>query len=389
MIGPTPNARIARLLLALGGLAAIPPLAVAQQANLKSHEVNADLSVTFRYYAPAARQVTVQLDYDHHPIPLARGAGGVWTLTTAPLGPAVHMYALEADGVPVLDPLNPSVDPNFVYLTNLVRVRGPTPQPWDVTDVPHGVTHHHTYRSGLILGLPDGIEDYYVYTPPGYDAARAKSYPVLYLLHGWSSSADAWLAGGQANLILDNLIAQGRAEPMIVVMPLGYGDFSFVTGVSGQGNNEAAVARNMDLFGRALLTEMIPQVEAAYRVSSAREDRAIAGLSMGGDESLVIGLNHPEVFAWIGAFSSAVNYGRFDGVFPKLGPGAAAPIRLLWVSCGTGDPLIAAHRKFVAWLRTRSVQPAAVETPGIHNWPVWRQDLVSFAPLLFRAPAPR
>jgi enterochelin esterase family protein len=366
-------------LLLAGGVAGL-----AQVPALKSTEANPDQSVTFRYFSPTAREVTLSLDYDHHPLPLKKGDDGVWTLTTAPLQAAVHMYSLTVDGVGILDPLNPSIDRNFVFLTNKVRVFKPTPQPWDVTDVPHGVVHHHMYRSGIILGLKDAMEDFYVYTPPGYDAAGAARYPVLYLLHGWSSLADSWLEGGQANLILDNLLAQGAVRPMVVVMPQGYGDMSFVLKGFDQWNDEAKIANNLGLFSNALLTEIMPQVESGYRVRAGREDRAIAGLSMGGGESLVIGLNHPDKFAWIGGFSSAVTYGSFDGVFPDLASGRGRPPDLLWVACGTGDDLIAAHRKFVAWLKAKGADPTVIETPGIHNWPVWRDNLIHLAPLLFR-----
>jgi enterochelin esterase family protein len=383
---PGLRARLQPLLLS-AGLAATSAIAAGQPAALNSHEVNADGSVTFRYNGPSAREVTVSLDYDHHALALKKGADGVWSLTTAPLQPAVHAYALAVDGSPIMDPLNGSVDANFVFLTNVVRVPGSTPQLWDTTDVPHGVVHHHIYRSAVIRGLPDGTEDYYVYTPPGYDAGGRKRYPVLYLLHGWSSLADSWLSGGQANLILDNLIAQHRALPMIVVMPLGYGDLSFVTKGFSQWNDEARIALNLGLFSDALLSEIIPQVEAGYRVYASREDRAIAGLSMGGGESLLIGLNHQDLFAWVGGFSSAVVYASFDGLFPKLDSSKAGPLRLLWVACGTEDDLIANDRKFVAWLRTKGIQPTAIETPGIHNWPVWRDNLIHFAPLLFRPPA--
>jgi enterochelin esterase-like enzyme len=168
---------------------------------------------------------------------------------------------------------------------------------------------------------------------------------------------------------------------MIVVMPLGYGYLDFVTLGFGQWSSEANVARNMQLFSAALLTEIIPQVEAGYRVSARREDRAIAGLSMGGGQSLVIGLNHPDLFAWVGGFSSAVVYKEYDGVFPGLDPKAAP--KLLWVACGADDTLVADNRKFEAWLSSRGMKPTVIETPGIHNWPVWRDNLVHFAPLLF------
>jgi enterochelin esterase family protein len=285
-----------------------------------------------------------------------------------------------------MDPLNGAVDPSFVFSANEVTVPG-APQLWDMADVPHGVVHHHVYRSAVLQGLPGGFEDYYVYTPPGYDGTAGKRYPVLYLLHGWSAGADSWTHEVQANLILDNLIAQAKAVPMIVVMPLGYGDLSFVTRGFAQWQDEARIGNNLRLFSKALLSEIIPQVEGAYRVSATREDRAIAGLSMGGGQSLVIALNRPDEFAWVGGFSSAVLYKQFDGVFPNLDPKAAP--KLLWVSCGTEDNLIQPNRLFVAWLRTKGFQPMVVETPGIHNWPVWRDNLIHFAPLLFREAPPR
>jgi enterochelin esterase family protein len=372
-----------RLSLGLAALLCACAGARAQQPDLKSHEVNPDRSVTFRYYAPAAQKVTLSLDYDHHELAMAKGADGVWSLTTGPLRPELHMYALAVDGTAIMDPLNPSVDTGLIFKTNTVWVLG-APQPWDLADVPHGVVHHHVYRSAAIAGLPDGAEDYYVYTPPGYDASGTTRYPVLYLLHGWSAVADAWMTGGQANRILDNLIAQGRAVPMIVVMPLGYGDWSFVTGGLSQ-LKESNLSNNLDRFSTALLKEIIPQVESAYRVSTTRDDRAIAGLSMGGGESLVIGLNHPHMFGWVGSFSGAVLYADYSGPLPDLESGP--PPKLLWVACGTGDSLIADNRRFVEWLRSKGMHPAAVETPGIHNWPVWRDNLVAFAPLLFKPAA--
>jgi enterochelin esterase family protein len=189
-------------------------------------------------------------------------------------------------------------------------------------------------------------------------------------------------------VILDNLIAQGKARPMVVVMPLGYGDMGFVTGGSDLWNEPSRVADNLGRFRDALLGEIMPQVERGYRVSAGRRDRAIAGLSMGGGESLVIGLNHLDLFAWIGGFSAAVLYSDLDAPLPAVGsPGVAQP-RLLLVACGTEDDLIAPNRRFVAWLRSKGLEPTAVETPGIHNWPVWRDNLIHFAPLLFRPGPP-
>jgi enterochelin esterase-like enzyme len=364
-------------------LLAAPLGASAQQPALKSHEVNPDRSVTLRLYAPTAASVTVGVDYDRA-IPMAKGSDGVWTYTTPPLVPALHMYDFRSDGTPILDPRNPAVDPCLRLLTNEVTVPGPA-QIWDVADVPHGVVHRHMYRTAVIQGLEGGAEAYYVYTPPGYDPRSARTYPVLYLLHGWTHVAESWMHCGQANLILDNLAARGRTVPMIVVMPLNYGDMDFVLGAD-QWDDPSKVAHNVGLFGTALLTEIIPQVESLYRASTRREDRAIAGLSMGGGQSLVIGLEHPDVFDWVGGFSAYVSYHDLDAAFPNVSPKTAP--ELLWVSCATGDGGYPATQRYVAWLKAKGMAPMSVETPGVHNWAVWRDNLANFAPLLFRPPAP-
>lgn len=372
---PAPS-RLARLVL---GLLAAPLIAAAQQPALRSHEIHPDGSVTFRLYAPTATAVTVGIDYDR-PLPMTRGSAGVWTFTTPPLEPALHMYGFTSDGTAILDPLNPAVDPCLRLLTNEVTVPG-SPQIWDVADVPHGVIHKHLYHTGVIRGLPAGAETYYVYTPPGYDPGAGRTYPVLYLLHGWTHVAESWVHCGQANLILDNLAAQGRIVPMIVVMPLNYGDMDFVLG-EDQWDDPSKVARNVDLFRAALLSEIIPRVEAGYHASRRREDRALAGLSMGGGQSLVIGLNDPALFGWVGGFSAYVGYRDLDAAFPGMSPRAAPA--LLWVSCATSDGGFPAFQRYVAWLKAKGMSPLAVETPGVHNWAVWRDNLSHFAPLLFR-----
>src|SRR5208337_3575425 len=154
--------------------------------------------------------------------------------------------------------------------------------PWEINLVPHGVIHHHFYRSGIV----GDDRDFYVYTPPAYNPEAKKLYPALYLLHGFSDDASAWTAVGRAHVILDNLIAQGKAKPMIVVMPLGYGAPEILSPTFHGFRDSSLVDRNMDRFRQALLTEVIPQVEKIYRVSPDRQSRAIAGLSMGGAESL-------------------------------------------------------------------------------------------------------
>jgi enterochelin esterase-like enzyme len=361
----------------------VSPIASAQQPMLNSREVNADGTITFRYYAPSAQKVEIGLDYDPHPKPMEKGPDGVWTFTTSPLQPALHFYGLVVDGTHILDPLNRDVDPTYFFMGNQVWVPSAKPELWNVTDVPHGVLHHHFYHTKVIANLPNGIEDYYVYTPPGYDDSKAKHYPVLYLLHGWAGKANCWVEDGQADTILDNLIAQGKAKPMIVVMPLGYGDLDFVTKGMGQWSDVSAIHRNIELFSKALLTEIGPQVEAKYRITYGPESHAIAGLSMGGGQSLLIGLNNPLIFGEVGSFSGALGSDHLSELFPNLNASSAPKPSLVWIACGTSDDLITPNRLLITWLKTKGLAPTAVETPGIHNWPVWRNNLIAFLPQLF------
>ncbi len=243
--------------------------------------------------------------------------------------------------------------------------------------------HHHRYTTASVVGLTNNQSEFYVYTPPGYEANFKKPYPVLYLLHGWSDAASGWSAVGQANMIFDNLLAQKKIQPMIVVMPLGYGDMAFVRGSFNIWGDAAAVAHNTDLFTKALLTEVIPRVESSYTVSRKREDRAIVGLSMGGLESLSVGLSNTDKFAYVGGFSSAIHNFDYPTKLATLNP-KSANLRLLWIACGTGDNLINPNRKFIEFLKAKNMPVTPIETPGLHVWLVWRDNLANFAPLLFQ-----
>jgi enterochelin esterase-like enzyme len=352
-------------------------------ASFKSAEVHADGSITFRYKDPASSEVLLHLDGTDKPLSMEKDNDGAWSVITAPLPPEIYGYGFEVDGRSQLDPQNPVITPNLLHRGNMVTVRGSVPQPWETRDVPHGVVHHHFYTSKVVLGLADGQSEYYVYTPPGYEAKKGKPYPVLYLLHGWSDMANAWIAVGQANYILDNMITEHKVTPMLVVMPLGYGEMKFVNSGEGVWNDDTAVARNVALFSRALLTEILPQVESEYRVSRKRDDRAITGLSMGGLESLTIGLTHSDRFGWVGGFSSALGHQEQEQLATLNGKSAG--LRLLWIACGTEDHLITSNRNFIAWLKSKGVPLTAVEPPGMHTWMVWRDNLAHFAPLLFQS----
>ncbi len=348
--------------------------------KLVSPEVHADRTVTFRFRDPHAKKVLLVLA-GAQPAAMKKGHDGIWTITTAPLAPEFYGYLFQADGVDLIDPNNSALKPNLLSVQSELHVPGPASLPWELNNVPHGIIHHHFYHSKIV----GDDRDYYVYTPPGYDADTKQSYPVLYLLHGFSDDASGWTSVGRANVILDNLIAQGKAKPMIVVMPLGYGAPEILAGGFGAMDRDHPLRdKNFSKFTDALLSEVLPQVELQYRVIADRDSRAIAGLSMGGSESLLTGLNHLDQFAWIGSFSAGGLPEDISADFQHLNTNDNSRIRLLWIACGTEDPLLKDNRNLKQWLTSQQIRYVSIETPGMHNWMVWRDNLANFAPLLFR-----
>jgi enterochelin esterase-like enzyme len=366
--------------LALVVAACIPLFAQppSMPAPVVSPDVHPDRTVTFRLRDPNAKEVLLALE-GAKPAAMQKGEDGVWSITTGPLAPEYYGYTFIADGVSLMDPSNSMMKPNYLYRSSMVHVPGPPTLPWEMNGVPHGVVHHYFYRSAVV----GDDRDYFVYTPPSCDPKEKKEYPVLYLLHGYSDNASAWTAVGRANIILDNLIAEGKAKPMIVVMPLGYGALEVLHPETGALRDPSLRQRNYDLFRDALFTEVMPAVERNFRISKKRDMHAIAGLSMGGAETLFVGLNNLDRFAWIGAFSAGGLGDDFATIFPNLDAKANSKIKLLWISCGTDDHLIAFNRQLKQWLTQKGVSFKGVETPGMHTWMVWRDNLANFAPLLF------
>jgi enterochelin esterase family protein len=351
--------------------------AEAPPPPLVSPQVLPDQRVTFRFRAPNAKEVVV--DRESAPrLAMQKDAQGVWSVTTDPLDPDIYGYGFVADGVRLVDPSNPAMIPNLLNKSSMLHVPGPG-LPWEVGAAARGILHRHFYRSRVV----GDDRDFYVYTPPGYDPHESKRYPVLYLLHGFSDEASAWTSVGQAHTILDNLIAAGKAKPMLVVMTLGYGAPEFVSRGFGAFRDVALRQRNYDRYRDALFTEVIPFIESNYKVAADRESRAIAGLSMGGAESLYVGLNALDKFASVGAFSSGGLPEDFDATFAGLDSKANAKLKLLWIACGTDDRLIDLNRRFHSFLDGKGVKHTMVETPGAHTWMVWRRNLATLVPLLF------
>lgn len=364
-----------------GAQRATPPPPAPPASLAPDPVVHADRTVTFTFRNATAHEVALALEGVAHPIPMSKGATGDWTLTTEVLKPEIYGYHFEVDGQYTVDAHNVLVKSGVLTVGSNVLVPGAAPEPWEHTDVPHGEVHQEFFTTKVAKGLEHGQDQFFVYTPPGYDARASTKYPVLYLLHGWSDTAAGWSSTGQANDILDNLIAAGKAKPMIVVMPLGYGEMSFVYNGWGEWQKPVDIDRNTNLFQESLLTEVMPRVNAEYDVATGHENTAIAGLSMGGLEALSIGLNHTGMFAYVGGFSAAVHKlepANLSGLKAKT-----ADLKELWISCGTEDGLIEANRKLSTYLKGEGLAVQEVETPGMHTWLVWRDNLVNFVQLLF------
>jgi len=350
-----------------------------------SPEVHGDHSVSFRVYAPNAKQVLLSLE-SAPTLPLHQDGTGVWSVTTSPLEADYYNYGFVIDGLGFSDPGNPITRPNLFWPASILHVPGSADLLWEQSDVPHGELHHHFYHSAI--GGDD--RDYWVYTPPGYAPGNNRRYPTLYLLHGFSDDASAWTVVGRANVILDNLIARHRAKPMVVVMPLGYGSRKILkigrqSGGNMHSGGDAPVAENARLFQAELFAEVIPRIEQEYAVSGARDDHAIAGSSMGGGESLQTGLNHADRFAWVGSFSAGGLTGDIPGMFPDAGREVGRhPLKMLLIACGREDSLYPATQQLHQYFTSLGIPDVELTTPGAHDWQVWRRNLGVFLQGLFR-----
>jgi enterochelin esterase-like enzyme len=348
-----------------------------REAPVVSPQVHADGRITFRLRAPQAGQVSVICEAVGK-LPMEKGSDGVWEVTAGPVAAGIYDYHFDLGGLAITDPASPTVFGNRQGSRGYVDVPGPAghPRPDQWRDVPHGRVAMQWYTS-KVTGARRRV---HIYTPPGYDESASVRYPVLYLLHGSGDNDSHWVLLGQANVIADNLIADGRAVPMVIVMPDGH--------VADRAREQEMGDRfrSRELFERDLLESVVPLIESGYRVLADREHRAIVGLSLGGGQSIGAGLGHPEQFAWIGAFSAAAS--SDDPVLDRwrcAPPAADQPIRLLWIAIGKDDFLLARNREFVGALDELKIPYKYQETAGAHAWGVWRGYLVEILPLLFRS----
>jgi enterochelin esterase family protein len=377
------------------------PSAVAQRGRgpqgplVVSPEVSADRHITFRILG--AKAETVRLSGSDIPgngqgAEMTKGTNGVWEVTLGPIDPGTYRYNFNVDGISVIDPRSPAISESNNNVWSLVHVPGSDFM--DTKDVPHGAVSAVTYFSKS-LGR---FRRMHVYTPPGYESGQGR-FPVFYLLHGAGDSDETWTSVGRAGFILDNLIAAGRARPMVVVMPAGH-TRAFGFGPRGGAATDGA-RPPVDEFVQDFLNDIMPYAEKHYRVYSDGKHRAIAGLSMGGSQTLNIAMPNLEKFGYVGVFSSGL-IGSFGG--GRGGGGTNAPagptweerykdaldnarlkkgLKLLWFATGKDDFLIETTRGTVAMLKKHGFNPVFNETSGAHTWINWRNYLNEFAPQLF------
>ena len=353
----------------------------SQGPRVVSPELSAERKLTFRILAPKAEVVRLSggdLPGLGQGAAMTKGTNGVWETTVGPVNPGAYRYNFNVDGVSVIDPRNPATSEANENTWSLVHVPGAD---WmDTKEVPHGAVSEVTYWSSTLKRF----RRMHVYTPPGYESGKGR-FPVFYLLHGAFDCDDSWSTVGRAGFILDNLIAAKKAKPMVVVMPAGH------TGPFRMGGSFG------DEFERDFVNDIMPLVEGRYRVQTDRKSRAIAGLSMGGAQTLNIGMAHLEKFAYLGVYSSGVfslggrgntnapsgpnweekNKANLDNAKLKKG------LKLVWFATGKDDFLVNTSRATVDLLKKHGFDVTYKQTEGAHTWIVWREYLNEFAPQLF------
>jgi len=344
----------------------------AQQfQSVISPEITSKHRVTFRLFAPSATQVGLNAQFAQGIQPMTKDNKGIWHVTIGPVKPDIYEYNFLVDGLQIVDPSNSWLKVWLRNAKNLVEIPGDEPMFYEDQQVPHGTVHIHKYQSKS-LGVPRRL---YLYTPPGYEINKDKRYPVLYLFHGFGDTEDAWTGVGRANLIMDNLIAASKAKPFIIVMPYGHTPASPPV-MRSIGRYEA--------YEKDLIEDVIPYVQKCYRVSSEQKNRAITGLSMGGGQSLTIGLGNLDLFGWVGAFSSAIPEGQKLDKLLTEPESINKKLELLWIGCGRKDFLFEANQKFLELLKTDEIKHVGHITDGAHEWRIWRNYLNELAPLLFK-----
>jgi enterochelin esterase family protein len=359
--------------------------------TLVSPEISADHKVTFRIYAPKASEVTVRGDWmtTMEPVKLTKDEQGVWSASVSPLTPDFYSYSFIVDGVKTADPKNAMIKQGIASVDNMFFVPGKEADFEDTKKVPHGEIRQVWYQSSTL----DMQRRMHVYTPPGYDAGTDK-YPVFYLLHGGGDEDSGWSTIGRAGFILDNLIADKKAKPMLVVMPNGSlprpSNMPRITpGQTPSPEAAKAMEAFRQRFTNELLKDVIPTVEKTFRVQTGAQNRALAGLSMGGGQTLGVVSSHPDQFAYVGVWSAGIGQNAADWekrntTFLDSSDKVNATIKLFSISVGDKDFTFAGSKNLAEILKKHDIKNELHVSGGGHTWINWRHYLNEFAPQLFQ-----
>lgn len=341
--------------------------------------VNVDKSITFRLKEPAANSVELHFgEWDVQKKRMLKDKDGNWTVTLESVPPGIYQYNFFVNGhFRKLDPENPKIKAGTEVYGSILEIPGDPARFDELQNVPHGDVHIINYRSKTL----DRNRKMYVYVPKIYWVSQDKKFPVLFLRYGGGDNEASWINDGHANIILDNLINEGKAKPMLVVMSNGLIDGTWASGSDVQG---------MKSLEEELFEDIIPVIEERYRVSGNKVDRAIAGLSMGGGQAVVIGLRNPNKFSYIGDFSAGilsdpeVNLEKYiPGLFNNS-ESLNKSLKLLWIACGSKDSRFEGHQQFVAQLENYGIDVEFHEGFYGHEWQFWREQLRSFSERLFK-----
>jgi enterochelin esterase family protein len=343
------------------------PGVVAATTVLSPEFTSAD-TATFRIKAPNAASVQLNGQWSiTGTYPLDKDTEGVWSVTVSPIPTGIWEYHFLLDGLRVIDAKNPVIKAQRTVGWSVLHVPATPPSPWDwQADIPHGTIHRHEYASGD----PNEPRALMVYTPPGYENSLHISYPLLVLQHGMGDNERSWSEHGKAHWIMDHLLNDGSAVPMIIVMMNGHFADEAMPRVKG--------------FGRELFEDVLPMMKSNYRILPGPENHAIAGLSMGGGQSLHIGLSNSDTFAWVAAMSAATPKPDSYATLLSDADTLNTQLNLLWIGCGKDDFLFERNSAFIEALEHHGIDHEWRLTEGSHNWPIWRDYLSQLLPKLFK-----
>lgn len=342
-----------------------------------SPQVHPDKTVTFRYLAPLAREVKLSAQMEKAPVAMTKDISGVWSATVGPVKPDLYPYHFLVDGIQVADPRNTAIFPNEGFQNSLVEITGDTPLVHTIQNVPHGTLSYRFYQSPEL-----GARPVVVYTPPGYEKTMETKFPVLFLLHGTTDTEETWTKVGRAHIILDNLIHQEKAVPMIVVMPYGR-----AYPVIGKSSGSLRNWDNLQEFKKDFFNNLLPFVEENYRVKTDKDSRAIAGFSGGGGESLFIGLNNPDYFSWVCGFAPGMRKEEFDRNNTVAFENPARTnqrLKLFWIGVGKEDGLYPVISDYLKVLDDKKIQHETFISDGGHTWMNCKLFLSTISQKLFK-----